>query len=569
MNRKPRYVNFQGNDPPRFQVIDPPRGAPARNVSSLVQFAGKETGRLARRVFTVRDVAEILDHWQAGRSIRAISSSLGVSRPAIRKYISIACAHGFKPGGFPPPEGWQAFLKSAAPEIFNPGMGSAIFSVLCSHHQVIRDSLEHTNIMTSWLRLQDDPKLKLNVSYSSFYRYIKKYLPEYLERSTVTVRREDPPPGEEVQVDFGYLGLLPDPVTGKKWRVWAFIMVLSHSRHMFVRAVLRMDQQAWLECHIAGFEFLGGVPQRLVLDNLTSGVIKADLYDPRLNRGYEEMAHHYGVLIDPARAGKPKDKPRVERMVPYVRSSFWAGREFTSLEEVNQELRNWCLKVVGMRTHGTTRKRPYEVYQAVEQMALKPLPHEPFEMATWVRAKVGRDCYFYTGGSGYTVPYGYAGKEVMVKLTPHLVQAYYNGDLIKTHIKVGKWQRSTDWDDFPPEKAAFFRRTPDWCRRQAKAIGEEVEKTVATLLDDHALYHLRQVHAIIRLKDKYGDARLDAACARANLFGDPGYRTIKNILERGLERGNHHELEPVRTGAFLRGPEELLLSFSGKEASRE
>jgi len=523
---------------------------------------------LARRVFTVRDVAEILNHWQAGRSIRAISSSLGASRPAIRKYISLACAHGFKPGGLPPPEGWQAFLKSAAPEIFNPAIGSAIFAELRSRHQVIKDSLEQTNVMTSWQRLREDPGFE--VSYSSFYRYVKKYLPEYLERSTVTVRRDDPPPGEEVQIDYGYLGLMQDPVTGKKRRVWVFIMVLSHSRHMFARAVLRMDQAAWLENHIIGFEFLGGVPRRLVLDNLTTGVIKADLYDPRINRGYEEMASHYGVLIDPARAGKPKDKPRVERMVPYVRNSFWAGRTFTSLDEVNRELQRWCLKVAGQRVHGSTRQRPFEIFQAVERVALKPLPPEPFEIATWVKAKVGRDCYFYAGGGGYTAPHQYYGKEIMVRLTPHLVQAYYDGDLIKTHLRVAKWQRSTDWDDFPPEKAAFFRRTPDWCRHQAKAIGNEVKKTVAILLDDHALYHLRQVHGIIRLKDKYGNERLNAACARANAFGDPGYRTVKNILEKGLDRDNHNEPAPVTAGAFLRGPEELLLSFAGRgEASHE
>jgi len=523
---------------------------------------------VSRRIITVRDIAEILDHWQAGRSIRTISRSLGASRHTIRKYIRIVSAHGYQPGSKAPAEGWQAFIKSAAPEIFNPALGSTIHAELRTQHQAIKDLLEHTTVMTSWLRLREEPGLK--VSYSSFYRYVKKYLPECLEHAIITVRRDDPPAGEEAQIDYGYLGLLQGPLTGKRHRVWVFIMVLSHSRHMFACAVLHMDQAAWLENHILAFDFIGGVPRRLVLDNLTTGVLKADLYDPRINRGYEEMANHYGVLIDPARAGKPKDKPRVERMVPYVRSSFWAGRTFTSLDEVNRELQNWCLKVAGLRIHGSTRKRPYEVFQAMERAVLKPLPPEPFEIAAWVKAKVGRDCYFYAGGAGYTAPYGYYGKEIMVKLTPRLVQAYYDGELIKTHVRVGKWQRSTDWDDFPPEKAAFFRRTPDWCRHQAESLGEEVKKTVATLLDDHALYHLRQVHGIIRLKDKYGKERLNAACARANAFGDPGYRTVKNILERGLDRAGDYQPEQVSAGAFLRGPEELLLSFAGKgELSHE
>ena len=511
----------------------------------------------------MRDISEILNHWQAGRSIRAISSSLGVSRPAIRKYISIASAHGFQPGGLPPVEGWQTFLQQAAPELFNPAVGSAIFAGLCSQHQAIQESLKQTNMMTCWLRLQEEPGFK--VSYSSFYRYVKKYLPECLERSSITVRREDPPPGEEVQIDYGYLGLWKDPLTGNRHRVWVFIMILSHSRHMFAQAVLRMDQAAWLQSHISGFNFLEGVPRRLVLDNLTSGVLKADLYDPRFNRSYEELAQHYRTLIDPARAGKPKDKPRVERMVPYVRASFWAGRTFSSLEEINRQLQNWCLKIAGLRIHGTTRKRPFEVFQAVEQPLLRPLPPEPFEIATWVKAKVGRDCYFFAGGGSYTAPYRYYGKEIMVRLTPGLVQAYFNGELIKTHVRVSRWQRSTDWNDFPPEKAAFFQRTPDWCRHQAEGLGEEVQKTVDILLDDHALYHLRQVHGILRLKDRYGQERLNAACKRANYFGDPGYRTVKNILEKGLDRVANVEPFPVKTGAYLRGPEELLLSFSGNE----
>ena len=99
-----------------------------------------------------------------------------------------------------------------------------------------------------------------------------------------------------------------DPKTGKKCRLWAFALILSFSRHMFVRVVTKMDQREWLLCHTLAFEFFHGVPKRIIPDNLKTGVIKTDLYDPQLNQGYEELAHHYGVIIDPARSGKPKDK---------------------------------------------------------------------------------------------------------------------------------------------------------------------------------------------------------------------------------------------------------------------
>lgn len=508
----------------------------------------------------MRDAGEILEHWQAGRKTRAIARSLGAGRPTIRKYIAIAEAHGYHPGGPPPPQGWKAFLQEAAPEVFNPALGSAIFAEIRSRHDQIKEAVADTNLMTAWQRLREGQGLK--ASYSSFRRYVLKHLPEAMAQTQVTVRREDPPPGDEAQIDFGYLGLWQDPSSGKRCRLWVFAMVLSHSRHMFARAVLHVDQVAWLESHVAAFEFWGGAPARLVSDNLKPGIVKADLYDPQFNRGYEELAHHYGVLIDPARAGKPKDKPRVERIIPYIRDSFWAGRSFLTLEEINRELLPWCLRVAGLRIHGTTRQRPLEVFGAVEKPALKPLPLEPFEIATWVKAKVGWDCYFYAGGAGYTAPYPYAGKEVMVRLTPRLVHAYFGYELVKTHLRKAKGQRSTDWDDFPPEKAEFFRRTPDWCREQAALLGDEVKKAVEALLDDHLLYHLRQIRGILRMGEKHGASRLNAACSRANAFGDPSFRTIKNILEKGLDREQALATPVVAAGAFLRGPEELLLPLT-------
>ncbi|MFE6848770.1 hypothetical protein [Streptomyces sp. NPDC057686] len=126
-------------------------------------------------------------------------------------------------------------------------------------------------------------------------------------------------------------------------------MVLPASGHMFVRPVLVMDQHAWTECHVAAFRFFGGVPRRLVPDNLATGVAKPDLYDPKINKAYAELATHYGALVDPARAEHPKDKPRVERPMPYVRDSFWRGREFASVEHVQAEALAWCRKIAGRR----------------------------------------------------------------------------------------------------------------------------------------------------------------------------------------------------------------------------
>ena len=165
----------------------------------------------------------------------------------------------------------------------------------------------------------------LTACLASLKRYVAANLPEDVRRARVTVLRDTPPAGEEAQIDYGLLGSWVDPSTGRLHRVWAFVMVLPCSRHMFVRPVLGMDQRAWTDAHVEAFAFFGGVPARLVPDNLRTGVERPDLYDPKINRSYAELAAHYDTLIDPARARKPKDKASVERPMPYVRDSFLAG----------------------------------------------------------------------------------------------------------------------------------------------------------------------------------------------------------------------------------------------------
>jgi hypothetical protein len=289
-------------------------------------------------------------------------------------------------------------------------------------------------------------------------------------------------------------------------------------------------------------------------------VLHPDLYDPLLNRGYAELAHHFGCLIDPARSAKPKDKPRVERQVPYVRESFWTGRAFGSLDEINRGAERWCLRVAGPRDHGTTRTPPQLLFQTLEQPAMLPLPTTPFEIVTWAQAKVGRDCHAQVERSLYSIPSRYVGQQLDVRLGSNLVRFYAGTELAKTHVRGKPGQRQTDWNDYPPEKAAFFQRTPTWCREHASQLGQHVRAAVDELLDQHQLHYLRQSQGIIRLAEKYGEVRLDAACQRALAYGNAHYRTIRTILEKGLEphRGEPAPPPIASVGAYLRGPEVLL-----------
>lgn len=512
---------------------------------------------MARRDFSVRDLVEIYLHWQAGESLRGISKNLGVDRNTVRKYVRAAEESGIKPGEHRSESEWADFIRRTFPAAGGDQVARASrLEELVPFDARIREGLKHNHASTVWQRLRDEEGL--SVSLSTFRRYIRATMADVVDVDRVTVWRPEVPPGEEVQIDYGRLGPWNEPGTQKRRSMWAFIMVLSFSRHMYVRPVLKMDQSTWLECHLLGFSFFRGVTRRLVLDNLRSGVLKSDLYDPKFNRSYAELASYHGALIDPCRVGKSKDKAKVERMVPYVRDSYWRGREFPSLKAAAAEAERWCLEVAGQRIHGTTRHKPLEIFENEELKALLPLPADPWEMVRWAKAKVAPDSHVQVAGVLYSVPYRYLGLQLDVRLTDSMVQLFRGSELVKTHVRVARG-RQTDVDDLPPDKIAFYHRNPQWCLHQATRLGEEVYLVVEALLSVRTLYNLRQAQGVIRCGERFGHLRLNAACTRALAFGDPSYRTVKNILERGLDRQLMLPLEiPSETPpAFLRGPQQF------------
>jgi transposase len=426
---------------------------------------------LARRTFNVVDVTEILVHWHAGRSQSEIATSLGVDRKTVRKYVSPALAAGIAPGG--PARGqeeWAELVRAWFPELVDTRLRQTTWPEIEKHRDYIVAQLRvGVTEQTIWQRLRDEHGLV--ASTASVKRWIAANLPEEGQRDRVTVLRDDPPPGQEAQIDYGYLGSWTDPVGGRRRRVWAFVMVLATSRHMFVRPVLTMDQQAWTQCHVEAFAFFGGVPRRLVPDNLRTGVDRADLYDPRINRSYAELAVHYDTLIDPARARKPKDKPRVERPMPYVRDSFWRGREWVSLTAMQDAAITWGRQVAGRRSARPLQgAAPIAVFEAVEADALAPLPPTPFVLARWSSGTVGPDIHVKVGKTLYSVPWRHIGRRVDARSTGTMVQLFAGGELIATHPYRASGKR-TDLSHYTPEKIAFRMRTPTWCRTRAAEVG--------------------------------------------------------------------------------------------------
>jgi transposase len=513
---------------------------------------------MARRSFTVVDVTEILVHWYAGRSLSEVSDSLGVDRKTIRKYLAPAVAAGIVPGG--PARSaaqWAVLVAGWFPQLTDTTLRQTTWPQIAAHHEYIVEQLKlRVTQATIHQRLRDEHGLRASVA--SLKRYVAANLSEEVRREQVVVLRDEVDAGAEAQIDYGKLGMWTDPDTGARRTVWAFAMVLACSRYMFVRPVLSMDQASWTAAHVAGFAFFAGVPARIVPDNLRTGVSKPDLYDPKINRSYAELAAHYGTLVDPARSRKPRDKARIERPMPYIRDSFWRGREFTSLAQMQRAAVAWCVEVAGQRScRSLDGAAPGAVFAALEAEALQPLPVKAFVLATWSTALVGADIHAKVGKTIYSIPWRLIGQRLDARCTTSVVQFFHNGTLVATHGRQPKGKQ-TDFSHYPPEKIAFRMRTPTWCRTRAAEIGPACVQVIDGLLQVNALFRLRAAQGVLGQAGKHTPQRLEAACAKAIAVGDPSYRTVKGILVAGAET----EPAPPGTGdggaaAHLHGPSRL------------
>lgn len=508
---------------------------------------------MAGRRFNVADVVEVLQHWQAGRSLRHLAGSLGMGRVRLRRIVAAAEAAGLSPGG---PPLTREELAARVPDLFAERLDATSdqHEQLARFHEAIVAGLATNTVRTVWQRLRDERGMQ--VSETTFRRYVQQRVRRVREED-VTVLKEPTPPGEVAEVDYGRLCVVE--MGGRRRTLQGFVMTLPFSRHLFVDVVDHCDQESWVRSHVAAFTFFGGAPRMLRLDNLKTGVLRPDIYDPQLNRAYTELAEHYGVLLDPCRAGRPKDKPHVERAVPYVRESLARGREHLGHGGLRELAPGWCTEVAGRRPHRTFPETVLEVFESVERPTLLPLPAEPFEVAHWATATVHPDCHVQVRGHLYTVPWPNLGRRVAVRVGERVVRIYDQGTLIKTHLRQRGVRRYTDPADLPPSKVAFLQRTPAWCRRRAAELGDDVAAAIGALLEDPCpLIHLRQAQAILRLADTYPAGRLQAAC-RIAAEADATYRTVRTILVKGLDqRSDEATPPPSDAGAFLHGQQVLL-----------
>jgi transposase len=494
---------------------------------------------MAYREVAMWEILAVLERIGRGETQADVSRATDLRRKTIRRYVRAAESLGWKPGTDPPSEALAAevFLRHRPNKNRNPG---EVEAQLFPHLEAIRDWLTPGPGEKRGLRLTKVQQLLerqgTRIPYSSLHRFAVNHC-GFGKKQRATVRMVECEPGELAEVDFGRLGLIPDPETGRRRMAWALLVILVHSRHQYVHITFSQKLPDIIDGLEDAWIWFGGVPRRVCLDNMKTAIVKADRYDPVFQRTFEEYARHRGFVIDATRSRDPTGKPHVERGVPYVRESFFRGEDWLNPEHTQRDALRWCLETAGTRIHGTTRQQPLAVFENVEKAHLLPFEGERFDTPTWGQYKVHPDHHVSFQKALYSVPHAFLGRTVWVRGDTKLVRIYVDGTLVKTHPRMPPGRRSTDHDDYPTELTPYTLRDPERMIRQAERHGSNIGKFAAELLSGTVPWaKIRQAQKLLRMGDKYGWLRLDFACRRALAFDLINVHRVESILLQDLDQ---------------------------------
>lgn len=494
---------------------------------------------MAFREVRVFEVREVLRLWLRGKGLRPIGELSGMDRKTVRRYVDAAVELGLDRAGGD--DQLTDVLLGQVVERVRPhrsdGRGQAR-RLLDRHRDQLVEWLDNDGLTVVKVHQLLERK-GVVVPERTLHRYALEELGIGRSARSSTVRVADGKPGDELQVDFGRLGRIPDPETDKQRDLWALVFTPVVSRFSFVWLTHRQRT----EDVIAGFEaawvFFGGVFATVVPDNMKTIVDAADALEPRLNQAFVEYAQARGFVIDPARVRSPQDKPRVERVVPYVRNNFFAAETFIDLADAQRRVEVWCRQRAGMRTHGTTQLRPAEHFGVEEAPVLAPAPRTVYDVPIYATAKVHRDHHIEVAKALYSIPGNLIGTRVEVRADRSLVRVFSRGQLIKIHPRQRPGGRSTDPEDLPSERTVYAMRDLDKLQRIAAGHGPAIGTYAAALLDIPLPWtKMRQVYALLGLVKKWGPDRVNAACERALDAEAINVGLIGRMLERGTENGD-------------------------------
>ena len=478
------------------------------------------------REVTMFEIKEVLRLWLAGAAKKQIAARLGLDPKTVRRYVKSALAAGIHCEATLTDERLVVLMGALHA---SPGRTHGDTWAQCQGQRGFIEPLLKQRVRLSKIR-RLLVRHGVRVPYPTLHRYAVAELG--FGRTAATIPVADCGPGEEIQLDTGWMTLLESDETGRRRRIRAWIFTPVLSRYRFVYPCFAETTASAIEACEAAWAFYGGVFRTLLPDNTRVIVDQADALEPRLNRAFLEYAQARGFHLDPTRVRHPRDKARVERAVASVRDDCFAGERLRDLAHARDHAHHWCEHEYGMRRHSSTARLPREHFLALEREALLPAPTAPYDLPVWAEPKVARDQHAQVARALYSLPTRWVGRTLRARADSVTVRFYHGAELVKAHPRKAPGQRSTDASDFPAEKSAYARRDVAFLERQAARHGDAIGRFAHRLLEGPLPWtRMRRVYALIGLAKRYGDLRLEAVCVTALAADMLDVRRLERMLQ--------------------------------------
>jgi len=491
---------------------------------------------------TMRRVREILRlKFGMGLSVRQIARSCSMSNGGVCGYLQRAqVAHLSWPL---PDELDDAALEAL---LFPSVANLAVRGVpLPDFQRIYQELRSHRHLTLSLLWQEYKENHGTGYQYSRFCQLYR----DWAKKLDVVMRQEHRA-GDKTYVDHaGPTVPVVDPESGDLREASIFVAVLGASNYTYAEATWTRDLYDWIGSHIRAFEFFGGTSEAVVPDNWRTAVTKACWYEPELNPTYRDLAEHYNTAILPARVRKPRDKAKVECGVLVVERWILAAlrhQTFIGLVALNRAIRELLerLNHRKFRKLDTTRAG---LFERIERSVLKPLPTEPFIFGEWKKVGVNIDYHVEIGRHYYSVHFDLVHEQLEARIRAATVEIFHKNRRVAIHARssvVGGF--TTLPEHRPPKHRHYLEWTPERLIDWARKIGPSAAGVASHILQSRRYPEqgFRACLGLMRLARRYPEERVEAACTRALAVNTCSYKSVKSILETGLD---HQSVEDPKT----------------------
>jgi transposase len=488
----------------------------------------------------MRKISEMLrQRHELKRSYRDISKSLNISTGTISDHLSRAKAAGLS---WPLPSLTEEALYE---KLFLPAEKKIAKKAMpdweWAHHELRKKGVTLLLLWREYREIYPD-----GYGYTNFcnrYRAFSKQLSP--------VMRQTHKAGEKIFIDYAGMKMpWIDPATGEIHEAEIFVGALGASQFAFIEATATQSLPDWIQSHIHMFEYFGGVSEVVVPDNLKAGVTKTHRYDPDINANYQHFSEHYGFAIVPARVREPKDKAIAESTVGSLSRQILAPLRhitFTSIGEINAAIKP-RLTIFNSQSFQKMKTSRRELFESLDKPALKCLPNDRYQYADWCKAKINIDYHFVFDDHYYSVPYRYIHHSVEIRASSKIVECFYQEKRIAVHVRSYlRYKFTTVLEHMPPAHRAHAEWTPERIKRWANKMGPKTAQFIDHMIASRVFPQqaFRSCLGLLRLGKKFGEERLEKACARALFVGATRYQQVESILKNKLEATSLSHVEPA------------------------